>query len=81
MLKGYATSREFYSPQYTPQSSQKSPDQRSTVYWNPHVPTDSTGTGTFHFYNTDEPGNYRVVIEGINDAGHLARKVYTYEVN
>jgi hypothetical protein len=23
---------------------------------------------------------YRIVIEGINDDGHLARKVYTYEV-
>jgi hypothetical protein len=38
------------------------------------------GTAKFNFYNTDESGIYRVVIEGINDDGHLARKVYTYEV-
>jgi len=77
--KGYYAVRQFYSPQYTPENTDKSEDKRSTVYWNPHVPTPD-GTGKFNFYNTDEPGTYRIVIEGINEEGHLARKVYTYQV-
>ncbi|WP_442589867.1 TonB-dependent receptor plug domain-containing protein [Pedobacter sp. AW31-3R] len=78
--KGYYAAREFYSPKYTPENTSPGLDNRSTVFWTPHVPTDINGTGKFNFYNTDEPGKYRVVIEGINSAGHLARKVYTYEV-
>ena len=78
--KGYYPVRQFYSPQYTPENTDKNADRRSTVYWNPHLPTEAGGTAKFNFYNTDEPGTYRIVIEGINEEGHLARKVYTYEV-
>jgi TonB-dependent SusC/RagA subfamily outer membrane receptor len=77
--KGYYAVREFYSPQYTPENTDKNEDKRSTVYWTPHLPT-TDGTAKFNFYNSDEPGNYRIVIEGINEEGHLARKVYTYQV-
>lgn len=78
--KGYYGIRQFYSPQYTPGYVKNGEDGRSTVYWNPHVPTDANGIGKFNFYNTDEAGIYRVVIEGINGNGRLARSVYTYEV-
>jgi len=78
--KGYYAVRQFYAPQHGPESSDKSPDKRSTVYWTPHFPIDSNGAGKLNFYNTDQVGTYRIVIEGINDEGHLARKVYTYEV-
>lgn len=78
--KGYYSARQFYSPQYTPGNTEQGADKRSTVYWNPHIPTDANGSAKFNFYNTDEAGVYRVVIEGINVEGHLARKVYTYEV-
>lgn len=78
--KGYYSVRQFYSPQYTPGSTVNGEDRRTTVFWTPHLPTGADGTAKFNFYNTDESGIYRVVIEGINDDGHLARKVYTYEV-
>ena len=77
--RGYYAVREFYSPQYTPENTSKDEDKRSTVYWTPHLPT-TDGSGKFSYYNTDETGTYRIVIEGINEEGHLARKVYTYEV-
>lgn len=79
--KGYHVSREFYSPKYDAQNTSTNPDLRSTVYWNPHVTTDEAGKATFSFYNTDEPGEYRVVMEGIDGNGNLARAVYTYKVN
>lgn len=78
--KGYYAMREFYSPKYTPENTIAGIDRRSTVYWNPNLITDNNGNVKFNFYNTDETGTYRVVIEGINNEGYLARKVYTYEV-
>lgn len=77
--KGYYQAKEFYSPKYDV-TNDAQPDLRSTVYWNPHVVSDPTGKANFGFYNTDALGTYRVVIEGIDVLGNLARKVYTYEV-
>jgi TonB-dependent SusC/RagA subfamily outer membrane receptor len=78
--KGYYQNRQFYSPQYTAAPDAK-PDLRTTVYWNPHVATAPTGKGTFNYFNTDQAGAYRIVIEGINAEGNLVHKTFTYEVN
>lgn len=77
---GYYVVREFYSPKYNASQNIRTPDKRTTVYWNPDIVTDETGTAKFNFYNTDESGTYRVVIEGMNMDGRMARRVYTYEV-
>ncbi|NTE04872.1 TonB-dependent receptor plug domain-containing protein [Agrobacterium tumefaciens] len=79
--KGFSVSRAFYAPLYddaTTNSTRK--DFRTTIYWNPQVVAQKDGKAKFEFYNADEAGQYRVVIEGIDASGHLARKVYTYEV-
>ncbi|TCC93397.1 TonB-dependent receptor [Pedobacter frigiditerrae] len=78
--KGYYPMREFYSPKYTATPDPK-PDFRSTVYWNPHLVTDPTGKANLNYFNTDQAGTYRIVIEGIDVEGNLARKVVTYKVN
>lgn len=78
--KGFYAIRQFYSPQYKTEQPATGQDQRSTVFWAPHVPADLKGNGNFSFYTTDESGTYRIVIEGINDSGHPARSVYTYQV-
>lgn len=78
--KGYHSTREFYAPKYDPAVQDNRSDFRSTVYWHPHVVTDTEGKGLFSFFNTDEAGTYRIVVEGIDAMGHLARAVYTYEV-
>lgn len=77
---GISISREFYAPKYDAGTTTSKADLRTTIYWNPQVVSDKEGKAKFEFYNADEPGNYRVVIEGIDVFGHLARKVYTYEV-
>lgn len=77
--KGFYSSREFYSPKYDINPDLK-PDLRTTVYWNPNLVADENGKASFEFYNTDVPGLYRMVIEGIDSFGNLGRKVYTYEV-
>ena len=78
--KGFTVSREFYSPKYDAASTSSRADLRTTIYWNPQVVAGADGKAKFEFYNADEPGNYRVVIEGSDALGHLARKVYTYDV-
>lgn len=76
--KGFYTSREFYSPKYEVASS--TPDLRTTIYWNPHIATKENGKGTLSYYNADQPGTYRVVVEGVDLNGNLGRAVYNYEV-
>ena len=78
-LKGYADAREFYSPNYQEQpGNRKVSDLRSTVYWNPNVVTDGEGKATFSFFTNDEPGVFRVIIEGLDVDGRLARHFFTY---
>lgn len=78
--KGYYISREFYSPKYSPAETDNRQDLRSTVYWNPQLITDTNGKLAINYFNTDQAGTYRVVLEGMDIFGHLARTVYTYEV-
>ncbi|WP_316785741.1 TonB-dependent receptor [Pedobacter frigiditerrae] len=78
--KGFDSVRQFYSPKYDT-STDKNPDLRTTIYWNPNVVTDANGKANINYYNTDRAGNYRIVIEGIDVEGNLARKVITYQVN
>ncbi len=79
--KGFTTTKEFYAPKYDdPKTNQVVADLRTTIYWNPHLITDSVGKASFSFFNADSKATYRVVIEGIDDAGDLARQVYRYKV-
>ncbi|WP_421945314.1 TonB-dependent receptor [Pedobacter sp.] len=78
--KGINVSKIFYAPQYNTPEQTNTDDTRSTIYWNPEVITSDSGSGRFEFYNANEPGDYRMIIEGIDVSGRLARKVYTYSV-
>ncbi|WP_343531101.1 TonB-dependent receptor plug domain-containing protein [Pedobacter sp.] len=77
--KGYAVVREFYSPKYDVKPDSR-PDFRTTVFWEPQMVSDANGKAKISYFNTDVPGVYRIVIEGIDVNGSLARKVLTYEV-
>ena len=77
---GFYKAKEFYSPQYNVADASKAPDNRTTIYWNPNVVTDSGGNGAVSFFNADGTGTYRVVIEGIDGDGNLGRQVYRYKV-
>ncbi len=77
--KGYAVVREFYSPKYDVKPDSR-PDLRTTVFWEPQMVSDANGKAKISYFNTDVPGIYRMVVEGIDVNGNLARKVLTYEV-
>ncbi len=79
--KGFYKTREFYSPNYDdPKTGITAPDLRTTIYWNPQVITDAGGKASVGFFNADGPGNYKVVVEGINEQGHIGRSIYRYKV-
>lgn len=78
---GFHKAKAFYVPKYgSPKKDAEQPDMRSTVYWNPNILTDKEGKATLEFYNNDSKGAYRVVVEGIDDEGHLGRQVFRYTV-
>ncbi len=78
---GFLKSREFYSPKYaTEESRTMGSDFRTTIYWNPRIFTDENGNMAFEFYNSDNRGSYRAIIEGTDIDGNLARSIYRYKV-
>ncbi len=79
-VQGYQKVREFYSPKYESGITYNHPDLRSTIYWKPELTTDKDGNASFDFYNADGTGNYRVVVEGIDEKGNLGRQTFTYKV-
>jgi TonB-dependent SusC/RagA subfamily outer membrane receptor len=80
-VNGFYKVREFYSPKYDASSHANSgADLRSTIFWQPEVVPDKDGNASFDYYNADGTGNYRVVIEGIDEKGNIGRQVYRYKV-
>ena len=78
--KGFYSSRVFYSPKYQVQTNEIASDSRSTIYWNPNVQPDDEGVARIKFDNAAFKGDYRVVIEGFNNTGQLARESFTYHI-
>lgn len=70
---GYALVKEFYSPDYAKPNDNNLPDKRLTLYWNPGLRTDSTGTATFSFYNNDITHRFHITIEGMDSTGKIGR--------
>jgi hypothetical protein len=64
-FQGIYKAREFYQPDYENNNS-KIPDNRTTIYWNPEVKTDSTGTAKVSFYNSDLKGEALIRISGVS---------------
>jgi uncharacterized protein YfaS (alpha-2-macroglobulin family) len=56
------------------------PDRRATIFWTPGLATDKDGNASFEFYNSDDKGSYRVIIEGIDANGNPGRAIYRYKV-
>jgi hypothetical protein len=74
-LTGYALPKEFYSPDYSKETTDASlPDIRPTLYWAPYILTDKNNHKlTLTFYNNDVSKRLRIVLEGMNEDGQLTR--------
>lgn len=77
---GYVKERKFYTPKYDTPERKSANDLRTTIYWNPKVTVTETGETTVQFYNADGNGNYKVIVEGMDQTGNIGRKVINYRV-
>lgn len=66
---GYAVTREFFNPDYSSPAYITTPDNRSTLYWNGNLKSDSNGLATLRFYNNDITKKFKIVIQGIDNKG------------
>jgi TonB-dependent SusC/RagA subfamily outer membrane receptor len=72
----YHKSPPFYVPDYSNATikNNKSPDPRTTIYWNGNIITDAKGEATVNFYTSDNATNYSVTVTGITAKGDLIYK-------
>ncbi len=63
--QGIYMAREFYQPDYENKNI-KVPDNRTTIYWNPEIRTDSTGKAKVSFYNSDLKGEAIIRVSGVS---------------
>jgi len=67
---GYYKARTFYQPNYDQKLPEHTrPDIRTTLYWNPNIRTDKTGSVHLEFYTDDKKSTYQVDIQGITRDG------------
>ncbi len=70
--KGYSIIKEFYSPDYKIKASDKKPDHRITLYWNPVVFVNGINPIIpITFYNNDRTKQFKIVIEGMTEDGKM----------
>jgi hypothetical protein len=76
IVVGYSPVKVFFSPDYekNPQVNFNARDVRSTLYWKPYVLLDKSNTkSTIRFFNNDVSKRLRIVLEGFDSEGKLAR--------
>ncbi len=80
-LTGYQVEKQFYSPKYETDESRdsKTTDDRTTIYWNGYVNTNSKTPATISFYTADMPTSYTLTIEGIAGNGDLIHESFPIE--
>lgn len=78
----FAEPSEFYAPKYPDPSSYNwaKPDLRALVHWEPRFETDSTGKATAIFYNADNLGEMRVIVEAISENGDIGYQELMFRV-
>jgi len=79
---GIPAEREFFSPAYDTEASVNSriPDYRTLLYWKPGIKQSEQEMKPIHFYSSDLPGNYAVVVQGITEDGVPGSRVIYFEV-
>ncbi|MCW5909476.1 MAG: hypothetical protein KIT62_00290 [Cyclobacteriaceae bacterium] len=69
--EGLQQHKEFYSPRYEtiPEINSRIPDGRHLLYWNPDVQINGNENKQLEFYTSDQPGTYKVIVQGIATDG------------
>lgn len=69
--KGFHVPAAFIMPEYNNKDERKSksPDLRTTIYWNGDLITDSSGKAQINYFTADVPATYIVRVTGITVKG------------
>ncbi len=79
--KGLYVPRTFFKPRYDATVQNKlTRDLRTTIAWEPNLITQKEGKTHFDFFTSDEPGTYKLTVEGISMDGKIAHLEYLIEV-
>ncbi|MBS1509795.1 MAG: hypothetical protein JST86_03090 [Bacteroidetes bacterium] len=73
-IAGYSPAKEFYSPDYSTADAKnnKNADIRTTLLWQPNIITNKSNQSVpVTFYNNDVTHRFRIILEGVNEAGKL----------
>jgi len=78
----FIDSKEYYKQAYETkeQDSLVVVDNRITLHWEPFVETDENGMASFDFYTDDISGTKQIIVQGIDDDGHLYYQTKDFEV-
>jgi hypothetical protein len=78
LADGFYRQETFFEPAYDNYNVRSAVfnDNRSTVYWNGQLITDSTGKASFSFFTADLKNEYSVIIQGITEKGELIFQSY-----
>lgn len=73
--------KEFFSPRYETiqERNNRLPDARHLLYWNPDV--EVSEPQTLDFYSSDQPGRYKIIIQGVSSGGHPVYQTHSFQVN
>ncbi|WP_134089291.1 MG2 domain-containing protein [Olivibacter sp. XZL3] len=72
--QGFYEIRNFPSPDYGATAEKvNEADRRTTIYWQPDVIIQQDQPASVSFYSADEPGVYRIEVEGLDVNGRLAK--------
>jgi hypothetical protein len=78
---GYNEPRIFYSPvHHTTLESDYKPDLRTTLFWEPNIKLENNNTHFVNYFNADNPGFVKIVVEGITSTGIPVTGQTEYEV-
>ncbi len=68
-MDGFSVPYAYYGPEYPEGPVMGEVDYRRTLYWNPNVETDSTGTAHVEFYNNSYSTKFNLSGAGITAGG------------
>ncbi len=68
---GTLAQRDFYAPAYDKalKNSRRLPDLRNLMYWSPSVSIVPGKETVLDFYTSDQPGSYKIVVQGLSANG------------
>ncbi|WP_312788614.1 hypothetical protein [Sphingobacterium sp.] len=65
----------YYKPTYAVENNPAAyQDLRTSIHWEPSIVVNKSGKTNFQFFTSDEPGTYRIIVEGLDMYGNLFRQ-------